>query len=85
MSVRLEAALAELAAAIRDEIAAAPQPTAGAPDRLYSVEDAAGLLAVGRTFLYGEIARGRVRTIKAGRRRLVSASAIAEYANRAAR
>jgi excisionase family DNA binding protein len=84
VSARLDAAVAELVAALRAELDARPD-RAPAPDRLYSVEEAAGLLAVGRTFLYGEIASGRIRSVRAGRRRLVSASAVGEYAAGAGR
>ena len=73
---RLDAALAELAAAIRDEIADATHPAA--PDRLHDLATAADLLGIGRTALYGELQAGRIRSLKVGRRRLVPASAIAE-------
>lgn len=80
MTARLDAALAELAAAIREELAESQPVTAGAPDRLYSVEEAAELLGVGRTLAYAEIQAGRLRSHKVGRRRLVAASAITAYA-----
>lgn len=81
MSDRLDAAVVELVAALREELAPAPAAAqADAPERIYSVEQAAALLAVGRTFLFGEIARGHLRTLKAGRRRLVPASSISDYA-----
>ena len=37
----------------------------------YSVEAAAEVVDVGRTYLYGEIKAGRLRSVKKGRRRLV--------------
>lgn len=79
MSDRLEAAVAELVAALREELAAgsARDPEA---ERLLSIPEAAERLGIGRTRLYAEIAAGRVRTIKSGRRRLVPASAVAELA-----
>jgi excisionase family DNA binding protein len=81
MNGRLEAAVMELVAALREELAPAPAADqVDAPERIYSVEQAAELLAVGRTFLFGEIARGNLRTLKAGRRRLVPASSISDYA-----
>lgn len=81
MTDRLEAAVAELVAALRAEVAPGPEPDrADTPERIYSVEQAAALLAVGRTFLFAEIARGNLRTLKAGRRRLVPASSISDYA-----
>ena len=81
MSDRLDAAVAELVAALRDELVPAPAADQmDLPERIYSVEQAAELLAVGRTFLFGEIAKGNLRTLKAGRRRLVPASSISDYA-----
>jgi excisionase family DNA binding protein len=77
MSDRLAAAVLELVAALRAEVAA--EPVASAPDRLLSVDEAAAALAVGRSILYSEIGAGRLRTVKVGRRRLVPASAIADY------
>lgn len=68
-----------------DEALAQRSAPADAPDRLLSVEEAAEALSVGRSFLFTEIARGRLRTIKAGKRRLVPASAIADYIAAAAR
>lgn len=77
MSSRLEAALAELAAAIREEVATVP--LAPRPDRLLSVDEAAAALGIRRTLVYDELARGRLGSVKVGRRRLVPAAAIAAY------
>jgi excisionase family DNA binding protein len=77
MSDRLAAALAELVAALREEVAAEARPAA--PDRLLSVDEAGAALGLGRSKIYGEIAAGRLRTIRAGRRRLVPAAAIVSY------
>jgi excisionase family DNA binding protein len=81
MSDRLALALEELAAAIRAEMAAETRP----PDveRLLSVAEAAKACGVGRTRLYGELEAGRLRSIHVGRRRLISAGALAEYTDRA--
>lgn len=77
MTDRLEAAVAELVAALRDEVAAAT-PTHG-PERLLSIAEACEALGgVARSTIYQELAAGRVRSIKVGRRRLIPASAIAE-------
>jgi excisionase family DNA binding protein len=85
MSGRLEIALAELAEAIRAEVRAEAAATPSAPDRLLSVAEAAAALGLGRSLLYTEIASGRLRSLRVGRRRLVSAGAIREYiAERAA-
>jgi len=78
MSARLEAALHELAEALRDEMRAEAVP-AGAPDRLLSVDEASSMLGIGRSRLYDEIAAGRLRSLSVGRRRLVSSGAIAEF------
>jgi excisionase family DNA binding protein len=76
MADRLEAALAELAAAIREEIAAAGQP---GPDRLLTVDEAAQAMGLGRSLVYDLIGATRLRSLKVGRRRLVPASAVAEF------
>jgi excisionase family DNA binding protein len=78
MSDRLATALAELAAAIREEVQAEAQRPA-APDRLLSVDAAAAMCGVGRTFFYRELQAGRCRSTKVGRRRLIAASALSDY------
>jgi excisionase family DNA binding protein len=77
MTARLDAALAELAAAIREEVVAVG--VAPAPARLLDIEEAAATLGLGRTFVYAEMQAGRLASLKAGRRRLFSAAAIASY------
>jgi excisionase family DNA binding protein len=78
MADRLAAAVAELVEALRDELRQADaQPT---PDRLLSIPDAADALGVGRTLVYTLIARGELRSVKLGKRRLVPSSAIAAWA-----
>lgn len=72
---RLEAALAELVAAIRDEVAAA---VPAGPDRLLSIDAAADALGVRRTRIYQELQSGRLRSLRIGRRRLIPSAAIAE-------
>jgi excisionase family DNA binding protein len=79
MSARLDAALAELAAAIRDEITTEIVHDAGAPERLWSIPEAAEALSIGRTLIYREMDAKRLRSIKVGRRRLIPASALAAY------
>ena len=76
MSDRIEAAIRELADALRAELATEARP---APDRLLSVDEAAAGLGIGRSVLYGEMGAGRLRSVKVGRRRLIPAASIAEY------
>lgn len=81
MSDRLRAAVMELVEALRDEIAVEARPSEREPDRLLSIAQAARALGIGRTALYSEIATGRIRSVKVGRRRLVPSSAINEVAS----
>lgn len=71
------AALAELVGAILAAVTV--EAGADTPDRLLSVDEAATMLGIGRSALYGEIAAGRLHSIKVGRRRLVPAAAIRDF------
>lgn len=52
------------------------------PDKaLYRVTDAMILLSLSRSVIYEEIRSGRLRSVKRGRSRLISAAAIADYVN----
>jgi excisionase family DNA binding protein len=77
---RLDRALLELAAALREELAEA---ASGTPERLLDIPSAAAALGIGRTRLYAELDSGQLRSVKVGRRRLVPSSAIAERAKAA--
>lgn len=66
---RLEAAIAELAAALREEIEASLE--APRAPQLLSIPDAARRAGVSRTLIYSLIASGELRSVKVGRRRLV--------------
>jgi excisionase family DNA binding protein len=46
---------------------------------LYRVSEAMTLLSTSRSVIYEEIRSGRLRSVKRGRNRLISASAIADY------
>ncbi len=46
---------------------------------LYSVEEAAEALRLSRSRIYELIRSGKLRTVKAGRRRLVPVAALAEF------
>jgi excisionase family DNA binding protein len=80
MSDRLTAAVSELVAALRDEMAPAPQ----APDRLLSVEEASEALGIGRSSTYELMGRGDLRSLKVGRRRLIAAADLAALIGRRA-
>lgn len=83
-SPRLTAAIAELAAALREELRTEAEAGPRAPDRLLSIDEAAATLGLGRSRLYVEIGAGRLRSISVGRRRLIPSTAIAEYIARSA-
>lgn len=74
---RLAAAVAELVAALRDDLRVEAVPAG--PDRLMSIDEAADVLGIGRSCLYGEIGAGRLGSVKVGRRRLVPSGAIHDY------
>jgi excisionase family DNA binding protein len=78
MSARLEAAVAELVAAIVATLRAEAQGGT-APERLMSVVEAAAALGVGRSALYDTIGVGDLRSIKVGRRRLIPASSVDKF------
>lgn len=82
MSARLDAALAELAAALRAEVRAELAQPEGGPPALWSVAQASRRLGIGRTAVYHAIGRGELRSLKVGRRRLIPADALTELAQR---
>lgn len=79
MTDRLSLAVAELVEALRDELRQEAQAGSRAPDRLLDIESASAALSLGRSLVYAEISAGRLRSIKCRRRRLIPASAIADY------
>lgn len=78
MTSRLEAAISELAAAI-EALVQTPAGSSESPSQLLSIRDAAKRLGISRTALYGEFSRGRLRSVKVGRRRLIPLSSVAAY------
>lgn len=76
---RIHAAFAELAEAL---IAGLSEPVVDEA-QLFTVEQAARRLAIGRSLFYELIAQGKVRSMRVGRRRVVSYGALAEYAAQA--
>jgi excisionase family DNA binding protein len=46
---------------------------------LYRITEAMDVLSVSRSVIYEEMRAGRLRSVKRGRSRLISASAIADY------
>lgn len=53
--------------------------TASTRPLAFSPDDAGDLLGLGRTTVYAEIASGRLRSFKVGKKRLVPAFALDEY------
>jgi excisionase family DNA binding protein len=56
-----------------------PHDTRQPGKALYRVTDVMILLSLSRSVIYEEIRSGRLRSIKRGRSRLISAAAIADY------
>lgn len=79
----IRAATEQLVAAILAAVNAEAATTEGAPDRLYGIPEAAAALGVGRSAIYDELAAGRLRSVKVGRRRLVPSGAIRLYIEQA--
>ena len=77
MSARLEAAVAELVASL-EELVVKLAPEDDRPPVLLSVEQVARRLGIGRTSVYGQIAAGKLRSVKVGRRRLVPSDALGD-------
>lgn len=82
MTDRLDAAIRELIEALRESVRQEAQAGPRTPDRLLSIDEAAEALGIGRTLAYGLIGRGELRSVKAGRRRLVPSTAVSDYAAR---
>jgi excisionase family DNA binding protein len=59
-----------------------PRHPPGAEPVLYSVEEAADLLGIGRTFMFRLIRTGQIQSFKIGKRRKITSDAIHEYINR---
>lgn len=78
----LESDLRELVRqVVREELAANASARKDAPERLLDVDEARSALGgIARSTLYQLIGTGELRTLTIGRRRLIPASAIAEYA-----
>lgn len=81
MSARLEAAVAELVAALREELAAAAPPAGPAPVELLGVESFAARAGIGRSSAWLAVSSGAVRSVKIGGRRLVPASELSRLAS----
>lgn len=77
---RVRAALDTLGAAIIEAIHEGEHAHDAAPERLLGIPEVCRQLGVGRSFLYGEISTGRLRSVKVGRRRLVPASELGRLA-----
>jgi excisionase family DNA binding protein len=60
-------------------VASAPEPDQLNDLGLYRVKDAMRLLNLSRTVIYEQLRAGRLRSIRQGRARLISADAIRDY------
>ncbi len=74
----VRAATESLVAAILAAVRAEATSSEGVPDRLLSVDEAAGALGIGRSATYDLLGKG-LRSVKVGRRRLVPSGAIRDY------
>lgn len=80
---RVAAAVAELAAALRDEVRAEIEARQSDPPALLDVAGAARVVGVSRTTLYGLLDRpGGIRSHRIGRRRLIARVELDAFANR---
>ncbi len=79
---RLRGALAELGDALLDAIRAEAEALEDTPPALLDIETAGRRLGVSRTTMYAALLDrpGGIRSFRIGRRRLVPADAVAEYA-----
>jgi excisionase family DNA binding protein len=60
----------------------AASPQSGPGQLLYSVEEAADLLGIGRTFMFHLLATGEIDSLKIGRRRKIPRDALDGYIER---
>jgi excisionase family DNA binding protein len=72
---RVELAIRELVAALRDELRPPPEPSA-----MVDLRSAARMLQVSRTTLYALMDSGELASRHIGRRRLMSRAALEAYA-----
>jgi excisionase family DNA binding protein len=86
MTARLDSAIRELVEAIAEAVRSEAATSPATPDRLYTIpETCEALGGIGRSLIYGLIARGELSSLRVGRRRLVTGDAIRQYiAERAA-
>jgi len=85
MTTDHEAAVREAVQALASALLAAvraDETHPGGPDRLLSIAEATRYLGIGRSALYSELAGGRLRSLKVGRRRLVPSGALVEFVAR---
>ena len=75
----LQRALDSLSEALLEAIEAATENREGGPEPLLSIEQACEIIGCKRSFIYSELAAGRLSSLKLGRRRLIPGSAIDAY------
>lgn len=80
--------LATTLASLAEKLAAEPEPAPAEPARptpprvMFTVEEAAEQLGIGRTVMFRLIRNGDIESVRIGRLRRVPASAIQDYAAR---
>lgn len=57
-------------------------PAGDRPEMLYSVEEAASLLGIGRTYMFRLVATGAIESLKIGKRRRIPRGAINAFIDR---
>jgi excisionase family DNA binding protein len=67
---------------VTDRAAVAVVPSAGSGLLLVTIEEAARLLSLGRTTIYGLLSAGELRAVRVGRCRRISVSELADYVRR---
>jgi excisionase family DNA binding protein len=76
---RLEAAIRELVAVLREEVLAEARALQAGPPRLLSLKQAAEACGLSRSAFYRLVQTREIRTLKVGGRRLVPESALRAF------
>jgi excisionase family DNA binding protein len=80
----IRSATEQLVAAFVAAVRAEATSREDAPERLFSIPEAADALSLARSSIYKEMGAGRLRSIKCGRRRFIPSGALRDYIGQAA-